>query len=89
MLWTSSTASTHHCGPYSALSREKPQRATLPSSVLHALGEHAAVLRVQVSGVVSDGRRVVGQAVGRGRAHAVTVWRRRPPKERPETTAAL
>lgn len=65
------------------------QKAALPSAVLHALGEHAAVLRVEVSGVVSDGRRVVDWAVGWRRAHSVTVWRRRAPEERPETTATL
>lgn len=59
---------------------------SLPCSVLHALGEHAAVLGVEVGGVVTNGWRVVGGAVRGRRAHSVTVWRRRAPEERPETT---
>jgi len=56
----------------------------LPPLVLHALGEHAAVLGVEVGGVVSDGLRVVEVAM-RGRAHSVTKWRRGPPEEWPIT----
>ena len=54
-----------------------PQR-----SALHPLGEHAAVLGVQVGGGVAD-----RLPVERRGGHPVGVRRRRAPKEGPKTTA--
>lgn len=63
-------------------------RACLPSSALHALGEHAAVLWVKVSGVVPERRRMVRGPVRWWGAHSVTVRRRRASEEGPETSPA-
>lgn len=63
-------------------------RGSLPSSALHALSEHAAVLGVEVGGVVADGRCVVEGAVGGRWAHSVAVRRRGPAEERSETAAS-
>lgn len=61
------------------------QRASLPSSALHALGEHAAVLGVEMHGV-SDWH-VVGGAVGRRWTHSVTMWWMGTTKEWPEASS--
>lgn len=73
--------------PNTQVSRQTPAvtggavLADSPPAALQPLSEQAAVLRVQVGGVVPDG------GYGRGRAHSVAVWRRRAPKKRSETAA--
>lgn len=70
-----------------AANEAKEASVLSPAAALHALRQHAAVLRVEVRRVVPDGRRVVGGAVGRRGAHPVAVRRRGAPEEGPEPGA--
>lgn len=61
---------------------------SLPSSALQTLGKHAAMLGVEVGGVVSNRWGVVQGTVGGWRTHSVTMWRMRSPKEGSKATTS-